>query len=163
MDVRTGEVMAQASYPTFDAADQRPDAVGPLDDAVTSEVFDPGSVHKAIVMGAALEEGMITPDSTVTIDSTVTKGDTAYTDTAPDAVGTLMTLPGHPGVLVERRHHHGRASSSARRSSTSTSASSVSASATGDRHAGESSGLVRPPDRWSGSSYGSIPIGNGVR
>src|SRR6185503_13958013 len=34
--------------------------------------------------------------------------------------------------------------------------------ATGEGPPGESAGLVQPPANWSGSSYGSIPIGMGV-
>ena len=53
LDVRTGEVLAQASYPTYDAAN--PFASRPADgsDAATGMVVDPGSVHKAIVIAAA--------------------------------------------------------------------------------------------------------------
>src|SRR4029453_4985057 len=33
---------------------------------------------------------------------------------------------------------------------------------TGEGLPGEAAGLVQPPDRWSGSSYGSVPVGHGI-
>ena len=63
----TGEVLAQASYPTYDAANPEPSKPTDREDAATSFVVDPGSVHKAITFGAALQEGVITPDSTFAV------------------------------------------------------------------------------------------------
>ena len=64
---RTGEVLAQASYPTYDAANWVESKPADREDAATSFVVDPGSVHKAIVFGAGLQEGVIKPDTTVKV------------------------------------------------------------------------------------------------
>ena len=64
LDVRTGEVLAQASYPAYNA--QKPCDFKPVDrdDVASSVITDPGSTHKAFIYGAALQEGLITPEST---------------------------------------------------------------------------------------------------
>src|SRR5690606_7646825 len=52
LDARTGEILAQASYPFYDAANplaSRPEDRG---DMATGMAIDPGSVHKAIVVAA---------------------------------------------------------------------------------------------------------------
>src|SRR5690606_1983345 len=71
LDVKTGEVLAQASYPTYDAADPLKVPAEQRIDATTGVVVDPGSVHKAIVLGAALEEGLIEPDTTIEVGPTI--------------------------------------------------------------------------------------------
>ncbi|GHJ44958.1 cell division protein [Catellatospora sp. TT07R-123] len=161
LDVRTGEVIAQASYPTFNAADWGNAKPSELVDAATSIVVDPGSVHKAVTLSAALEEGVVKPDSTIKVGPVIYKGGAAYRDTHPFAEGTRITLPGlmafssnvatikiadklGPEKLYEYQRAFGLGQP------------------TGIGVPGESSGLVQPPENWSGSSYGSIPIGHGV-
>ncbi|GAB3811182.1 hypothetical protein GCM10027605_50790 [Micromonospora zhanjiangensis] len=93
MDVRTGEVLAQASQPTYNAADWQGSKPTDREDAATSFVVDPGSIHKAITFGAALQEGVIEPDSTLPVASVVNKGGYPFTDHI-DARGRRMSLPG---------------------------------------------------------------------
>lgn len=69
-EVKTGGVLAMASYPTFDldiytdAALYRETAENPLDPFVnraTSGLYSPGSTFKMVVGTAALQEGLTTP------------------------------------------------------------------------------------------------------
>ncbi|HZN17878.1 MAG TPA: penicillin-binding protein 2 [Micromonosporaceae bacterium] len=161
LDVRTGEVLAQASYPPYDAADPFKVPPSQRGDAATGIVVDPGSVHKAVVLGAALQEGVVRPDSTVVVDPTIRKGDTTFSDVHPNPPGARMTLPGilayssnvgtiriadalTPRKLYEYQLRFGLGVP------------------TGVGLPGEAEGLVQPPENWSGSSYGSIPVGHGV-
>jgi cell division protein FtsI/penicillin-binding protein 2 len=63
MNPRNGDVLAMASYPSFD-----PNTYFNIEDEsllsnpAISEQFEPGSIFKIIVMAAALETGTITPD-----------------------------------------------------------------------------------------------------
>ena len=161
MKVGTGEIMAQASYPTFDAQQWQAAAPDDRSDASTHVTVDPGSVAKLITFSAAFEEGVVTPDSTVTIGPTIKKGDTTFKDTHPMPAGTKITVP---GILAYSSNV-----------GTITVASELGAdklyeyqkklgfgAPTGEGLPGESGGLVQPPSRWSGSSYGSIPIGMGI-
>jgi cell division protein FtsI (penicillin-binding protein 3) len=162
LDARTFEVLAQASYPGFDATDPLSAPETARVDAATARVFDPGSVHKPLVVAAALEEGVIGPDSTVTVDPTIAKGDVTFRDVgAWHPPGTEMRLPAvmayssnvgtiriadmvgkHTLYEYQRRFGLGEA--------------------TGIGLPGEASGALLPPEDWSGSAYGSVPIGHSV-
>ncbi|MET7422899.1 penicillin-binding transpeptidase domain-containing protein [Dactylosporangium sp. NPDC005555] len=161
LDAKTSEVMAMASYPSFAAADPGKTPPEQIKDQCTATVFDPGSIHKAIVMGAALQEGLITPTSTVTVNSKVKKGDTTYTDHPPQKDGTAMTIPGilalssNVGTIAvadmlgkDKLYEYQRKFGLGQR--------------TGVGLPNESPGQLLPPNEWTGSSPGSIPIGNGV-
>jgi cell division protein FtsI (penicillin-binding protein 3) len=161
LDVRTGEVLAQASYPGYDAANPFTAKEAERVDAATGIVVDPGSVHKAIVVAACLEEGAIGPGDSVLVGPKVVKGDTTYTDTHYHSRPTAMTLPGILGwssnvgtialadrLGAQKLYDYQRAFGLGE--------------ATGVGLPGESSGLVQPPSNWSQTSYGSIPIGLGV-
>jgi len=161
LDVHTGEVLAQASYPGYDAAEPFHSPVEVRGDSNIDVTVDPGSVCKVVAISAALDEGVIAPDAAVVVGPTVRKGDQTYSDTHPFPSGTRLTLPGilayssNVGTIgiadqlgaqklydYQRRYGLGEA--------------------TGEGLPGESPGLVQPPANWSGSSYGSIPIGNGI-
>ena len=65
MDPRTGEILAMASFPSFDPNTyyQVTDADVLVNPAI-SEQYEPGSVFKVVTMAAAIEEGVILPNST---------------------------------------------------------------------------------------------------
>ncbi|MFC3987858.1 peptidoglycan D,D-transpeptidase FtsI family protein [Actinoplanes siamensis] len=161
LDVRTGEVIAQASYPSYNAA--KPEDSEPADrmDVPTAVVTDPGSSHKAFVIGAALQEGLITPDSTVEVAPAIDKGGTPFKDGHPQPKGSKLTVAGvlayssNVGTIrigdqlgkdkiyeYQQKFGLGRA--------------------TGEGMPGEAPGLLLEPDEWSGSAYGSVPIGHSV-
>ena len=63
MDPYTGEVYAEASYPSYDANDYRAVAAktpGRFVDPMVSSVYEPGSVFKFMTATAALELGTVT-------------------------------------------------------------------------------------------------------
>ncbi|MEU7869690.1 penicillin-binding transpeptidase domain-containing protein [Dactylosporangium sp. NPDC049140] len=161
LDAHTMEVMAMASYPSFASADPGSTDPNLLKDQCTATVFDPGSIHKVIVMGAALQEGIINPGTTVTVNSKVKKGGTTYTDHPPQKDGTQMTIPGilalssNVGTIAvadqlgkDKLYEYQRKFGLGQR--------------TGVGLPNESPGQLLPPNEWTGSSPGSIPIGNGV-
>jgi cell division protein FtsI/penicillin-binding protein 2 len=62
MNPRTGDVLAMASYPTFDCnAFYDVDDPSDLDNPAISAVYEPGSVFKVITVASALEAGVISP------------------------------------------------------------------------------------------------------
>ncbi|WP_262282442.1 penicillin-binding protein 2 [Micromonospora sp. MA102] len=161
IEVGTGDVLAQASYPTYNAADPtRVNSPADREDAATSFIVDPGSIHKAITYGAALQEGVITPDTTFPVANSIQKGDTPFSDTHP-ANGRTMSIPGMlafssnvgtikiadklgPDRLIDYQKRFGLGQP------------------TGEGMPGEASGRLLPADQWSDSSYGSVPIGHSV-
>ena len=64
MDIKTGQVLALATAPTFNP-DARSSNVSPqaLKNVAISDVYEPGSVNKVITAAAALEAGVVTPMS----------------------------------------------------------------------------------------------------
>src|SRR3954447_7133862 len=73
MDPYTGEVYAEASYPSYDANAYQAVAArtpGRFVDPLVSTVYEPGSVFKFMTATAALEEGVVT--TTTKIDDTGT-------------------------------------------------------------------------------------------
>jgi penicillin-binding protein 2 len=72
MDVNTGGVLAMASYPTFDPAQYSAqyealsrDPRKPLFNRALQGTYAPGSTFKMVTAAAALEEGIITPDTQI--------------------------------------------------------------------------------------------------
>lgn len=69
LDPNTGALLALAAFPTFDPND--PGAIRDVrvyQDPVIADLFEPGSVFKPLVMAAALEHGLVQPD-TITVDA----------------------------------------------------------------------------------------------
>lgn len=67
MNPKTGAILGMATYPTFDpnyyyAITKASVQANP----VVSDIFEPGSILKPLVMAAAIEEGLIEPDTTMT-------------------------------------------------------------------------------------------------
>jgi cell division protein FtsI (penicillin-binding protein 3) len=159
MDVDTGEMLAMASTPTYDAAnpfDVESDEV--YRDYGTQATVDPGSIHKAIVFAAALEEGCIEPDGTMHVEQSINKGGTWYEDGYPhgDAVLSLAGIiaqSSNVGTIQladcigkEKLYQYQLAFGLGE--------------PTGVGVSGEAAGLLQPPDQWSGTSEGSVPIGH---
>nr|MDT0662055.1 penicillin-binding protein 2 [Micromonospora sp. DSM 115978] len=155
-----GEILAQASHPTYSAADWAKSDPADRGDAATSFVVDPGSVHKAIVFGAGLQEGVIRPDSAFRVPSAIRKGDTWFRDTTP-ANGRVMTLPGMLGyssnvgtIKIADELGPQRIYDYQRRFGLG--------EPTGAGVPGEATGRLLEPSEWSSSSHGSVPIGHSV-
>ncbi|MGC4895892.1 peptidoglycan D,D-transpeptidase FtsI family protein [Micromonospora sp. DT31] len=161
IDVPTGEVLAQASQPTYDAANPtRVNSPSDRDDAATTFVVDPGSIHKAITYGAALQEGVITPDTAFPVANTITRGGITFRDTHP-VDGRTMSIPGmlafssNVGTIeVADKLGKDRLIDYQKRFGLG--------QPTGEGLPGEAPGRLLPADKWSGSAYGSVPIGHSV-
>lgn len=82
LDVKTGEVLAMASYPTYTREQYKTDysslandtANSPLLDRALQSAYTPGSTFKPIVATAGLLNGTITPDTTWTLPSSFQVG-----------------------------------------------------------------------------------------
>ena len=77
IDVKTGGILAMANYPSFDLnlynsnyEEYVNDTTNPLFNRATQGLYRPGSVFKCAVALAALQEGLITEDTTYTCTGT---------------------------------------------------------------------------------------------
>ncbi len=115
MDTRTGEVLAFADDPTYDARD--PGSARSKDDLVSramTDVYEPGSVEKVLTLSALIDAGKVTDRTKLTVPSSLRSGDRMIHDWFSH--GTLhMTLAGVIAqssnigtVLASRRFEDGQ-------------------------------------------------------
>jgi cell division protein FtsI (penicillin-binding protein 3) len=160
MDVRTGEILALAVAPTFDPndpADSKPELLG---NPALSQVYEPGSVNKVITAAAALETGLVTPDTHVVVPPSIRIANKTFTDA--HAHGTLdMTFT---GVLAESSNIGtiGIAQRLGKETLYDYLRKFGLGERTGIRFPGESPGLLPQPHEWWSTAIGTIPIGQGV-
>jgi cell division protein FtsI/penicillin-binding protein 2 len=93
MDPTTGEILAMASTPVFDPSDygsQDPKTGGTRNWMIT-DMCEPGSTFKMVTVAAALQNGVVGPDSTFTLPDTLSAfGYTIHeADTSVPAVRNL--------------------------------------------------------------------------
>jgi len=65
IDPRTGEILALASYPTYDPNDLRSATPAAVRVRAITDMYEPGSTMKLVTAAAALEEGEVTPDDQI--------------------------------------------------------------------------------------------------
>ena len=124
------------------------------------DVFEPGSVNKVITISAALEEGLVEPDTAFEVPWRYQVSDHLFSDdhthpTEPMTVTQILAKSSNIGtIMLGERLGKDRIDQYLR------------AFGFGSRTAldfpNESGGLLLPPDKWSGTSIGSIPIGQGI-
>jgi cell division protein FtsI (penicillin-binding protein 3) len=88
MNVRTGQLVAVASYPTFDP-NNIAKATGNLGNNAFQEAFEPGSIAKVMTAAAALQEGVATPATPVTVPNRLPRGGQLFRDSHDHGVENL--------------------------------------------------------------------------
>ncbi|MEQ6903709.1 penicillin-binding protein 2 [Nocardioides sp. YIM 152588] len=61
MDSRTGQLLALADYPTYDAADPQEYDSSLYKSSALTDVYEPGSVEKALTLSSLIDAGLATP------------------------------------------------------------------------------------------------------
>lgn len=97
IDVKTGEILVMASYPSFDLQTYNQDynslianPENPLFNRALNGIYAPGSIFKPVIGTAGLQEGLITPGYTYTCNHVYTY----YQDYQPKCLGW------HPNFTV---------------------------------------------------------------
>ena len=75
MDVETGELLALANYPSYDANEPGKAEAGDTGNRAVSAVYEPGSVQKVLTIASLLDAGVTTPDRTYPIGATIEVGE----------------------------------------------------------------------------------------
>ena len=160
LDPRTGAILAMAVQPGFDA-NRFPSAPRDLQrNRTVTDTYEPGSTFKLITVGAALSERLVSPSTRFTLPYSLHVADRVIHDaeergTVNYSVAQILAHSSNIGAikLAEllgrtrlsewiKRFGFGRV--------------------TGIDYPGESPGIVLPPAKWSGSTIGNVPIGQGI-
>jgi cell division protein FtsI (penicillin-binding protein 3) len=90
LDVTTGEVLALANYPSY-SPDKRTNLSGAqLRNRALTDTFEPGSTMKPLVIGLALEKGLVKPESVIqTAPGHITIAGSTITDAHPHGALTV--------------------------------------------------------------------------
>ena len=93
MNPKTGEILAHASYPSFEPGNTK--GVDPYrwKNPSVQEVYEPGSTGKIITIASAIEEGKIAPETVMTIPYKLKRSNKVFHDHEPHPVQKL-TLAG---------------------------------------------------------------------
>ena len=160
VDPRTGSLLAMAVEPGFDA-NRFPSVPRALQrNRAVTDTFEPGSTFKIVTLAASLETGMVKPWTSYTLPPSVQVADREIHDASERGTDTMtvteiLSQSSNVGVVtlalglgrytVSRwidRFGFGHP--------------------TGIDFPGESKGIVLRPEKWSGSTIGNVPIGQGI-
>jgi cell division protein FtsI (penicillin-binding protein 3) len=160
LDVHTGQVRAMASCPGYDPAHYNQTDPNLLGNAAVSDVFEPGSVMKAVTMSAALQEGIATPTRVLSVPGHIQAGDAVVTD-AHDHAPVNWTVTG----ILAKSSNVGTIML-ARELGNTTLERYLKAFGLGSRTGvglpGESAGILQDAADWTASRAANVPIGQGV-
>jgi cell division protein FtsI (penicillin-binding protein 3) len=160
MDPRTGGILALAVEPGYDANRFPKISDDRKRNRAVTDTYEPGSTFKIVTIAGALETDQVTPDTKFTLPYQIQVADRKIHDAEPRGTETMsvhqiLSRSSNVGVVTiaealgkERiaswidRFGFGRR--------------------TGIEFPGETEGIVVPPARWSGSTIGNVPIGQGI-
>ncbi len=83
MDTQTGELLAVADHPTFDAADPGASDSEDRGSRAMSDVYEPGSVEKVLTVAGLLDAGKVTPRTRIVVDSELARDGRVINDWFP--------------------------------------------------------------------------------
>jgi cell division protein FtsI (penicillin-binding protein 3) len=155
-DPSTGEILAMANMAA--GTEGEPPRPSTANMALTN-VFEPGSVNKVITVAAALELGLVNPDTVIDTPARLPVSVHTFSDVHEHApamsVRDIVVQSSNVGTIKiaqmlgrDRIDHYLREFGFGTRTAVG--------------FPGESGGILLPPENWVGTSIGSIPIGQGI-
>ncbi len=159
MNPFTGEILALANRPAYDLNRIRRVTGNEMRDRAITDIYEPGSTFKIVTGTAALEEKIVTPDSTFDVSKgSIEVGGKVIHDAHRNGILTFREViqkSSNVGTIMvgmklgkEKIYEYAKKYGFGER--------------TGIDLPGEVSGWIRKPDRWSATSIGAIPIGQEV-
>jgi cell division protein FtsI/penicillin-binding protein 2 len=159
LDPRSGNILAMAEAPGYDANDfPRAAQRGLQRNHAVTDVYEPGSVFKVVTIAGALSDGLVTPQTRFTLPYSIQVADRVVHDaelrgTETMSVAEILQRSSNVGAITIAKllgkqrllywiHRFGFGRP------------------TGIDFPGESRGLL--PAHWWGSTIGNVPIGQGV-
>ena len=160
LDPRTGAILAMAVQPGFNA-NRFPSAPSDLQrNRTVTDTYEPGSTFKLITVAGALSEGIVAPTTRFTLPYSLHVADRVVHDAEERgvvnySVAQILAHSSNIGAIT-------LAQMLGRTRLSSWITKFGFGRTTGVDFPGESPGIVLPPDKWSGSTIGNVPIGQGI-
>ena len=157
MDPRSGEILAMANMVAGKAGGP---PVPSDDNMAVTRVFEPGSVNKVVTIAGAVEEGLVEGATRLNVPDTLKVSDAVFSDDHEHedmywSVDEIMAESSNVGtIMIGQRLGKEGLDRYLRQFGLS--------GHTNLDFPGEASGLLPKPSDWSGTSIGTIPIGQGV-
>ncbi|MGD1056641.1 MAG: penicillin-binding protein 2 [Solirubrobacteraceae bacterium] len=159
MDPRTGSILALANWPQVDANDPSASPEDEMEDRAVGLAYEPGSTFKVVAVSAALEAGLITPNTPFNIPDQIQVAERTIHDDTEHPEETLTTEQ-----ILARSSNVGAikigAMDGPERFNRWVHRYGFGAP-TGVDLPGEEIGVTLKPSEYSGSSMGNLPIGQG--
>jgi cell division protein FtsI/penicillin-binding protein 2 len=161
LDPRSGAVLAMAVAPRFDANRFGSAPAGRRRNRAVTDMYEPGSTFKLVTISAALSEGLVTPLTPFTLPPSIQVADRVIHEHDPRpterlTVARILAESSNVGTVTIAKNLLGP----------DRLARWISrfgfGKPTGIDFPGESAGAVLPRDLWSGSTIGTVPIGQGI-
>jgi cell division protein FtsI (penicillin-binding protein 3) len=160
LDSKTGELLALADYPTFDPNDPAKSPAVQLSSRALSDVYEPGSVEKVLTAAALLDAGKVTPRTRIRVPSELPVLDRKIGDWFEHGL-MRFTLAG----VLARSSNIGTALA-AQEFTAAELWKYLDLFGLGRRTevgiAGETRGLLPPPEAWSELTLAQISFGQGL-
>jgi cell division protein FtsI (penicillin-binding protein 3) len=160
LDPRTGDVLAMAVAPGFDANRFGEVAPAVARNRAVTDVYEPGSTFKLITVAGVLSDGLATPNTSFVLPYSIHVADRVVHDaeergTETMSVARILAQSSNVGAItLAERLGRDRLYNWIRRFGFG--------QRTGIGFPGETPGFVLRPDQWSGSTIGNVPIGQGI-
>ncbi len=160
MNPQTGAIMALANWPRVNANDPTSAPTYASQDRAVNFNYEPGSTFKAFTVAGALQDGLVTPSTLFNIPSVLQIADRKIHDAEVHGDETLSVAD-----ILKKSSNIGAdeigAKLGAQLGSTTGPGALASATNTGVNLPGEDGGIILPVSKYSGSSMGNLPFGQG--
>lgn len=155
----TGALLAVANWPQVNANDPAASSQAALEDRAVGFAYEPGSTFKSFTVSGALQQGLITPTTPFNVPDQIQVADRTIHDDTEHGDETLSTAE----ILAQSSNvgaiQIGKVEGAA---SFNTWVHRFGFGApTGVELPGEEQGVTLPLSKYSGSSMGNLPIGQG--
>jgi cell division protein FtsI (penicillin-binding protein 3) len=160
LDPRTGAILAMAVQPGFNANSFSSTPSDLQRNRTVTDTYEPGSTFKLITVAGALSERLVSPTTRFRLPYSLHVADRVIHDaekrgTVNYSVSQILAHSSNIGAIT-------LAEMLGRTRLSSWITKFGFGRTTGVDFPGESPGIVLPPDKWSGSTIGNVPIGQGI-
>ena len=160
MNPKNFQILAMATAPTFDPTHLTPADKANLGNRALTDVYEPGSVNKVITLSAAMQEGLVTPNTPVDVPTTYEAGGHVFHDAEVHGLEHLTVT----GVLAKSSNigaiQIGQKLGAQRLHDYMAKYGFGTPSGLG--LPGENKGVLLPVDKWSNTSLPTIAFGQGI-